>query len=225
MGTNHMKNKIIKILIADDHKILIDGLVSSLDTAIFEVVSTVREPENILSSYIETKPDVLISDMKFNDKEMTGLDVISEVIELDSEAKIIIFSQYDSIELIRSAYSLGAKAFVTKSMDIDLIDVVKEVSTGSIYFEPSISNRLAKYAIQGAASPREVLDERELLVLCLLAKGSTQKEIAKEMKLSVRTVNTIHSAIREKLSIERPSHLTLLAVQYNLIQIDSLSQF
>ncbi|MBX2807669.1 MAG: response regulator transcription factor [Cellvibrionaceae bacterium] len=220
-----MNNKAIKILVADDHKILMDGLVSALAGAAFEVVAMVRNPEEVLPAYMESAPDVVISDMKFNDREMTGLDVIEQITDRDSHAKIIIFSQYDSIELIRSAYALGAKAFVTKSMDIDLNNVIQEVYSGSVFFEPSVSERLAKYAIQGTASPRDVLNDRELSILCLLAKGCTQKEIAEQMHLSLRTVNSVHAAIREKLQIERPSHLTLLAVQYNLIQVDSLTQF
>lgn len=224
-GYKQMKNKAIKILVADDHKVLIDGLVSSLAGSTFEVVAIARNPEDVLSAYVESKPDVVISDMKFNDREMTGLDITEQIIEMDNNAKIIIFSQYDSIELIKSAYSLGAKAFITKSMDIDLNYVIQEVYSGSIFFEPSVSDRLAKYAIQGTASPREVLNERELTILCLLAKGCTQKEISEEINISLRTVNTVHASIREKLNIERPSHLTLLAVQYNLIQVDSLTQF
>ena len=215
--------KTIRLLIADDHKYLIDGVRLSLDDAGFEVVAQTMSVHDILPLYKEHKPDAVLVDIMFN-QDKTGLDVLADVLNIDPEAKIIVFSQYDQDELIQKAYVLGAKAFLTKSVKVDtLIEAVRCATKGEVYFTDDIAQRLAALATRsssGAPSPREVLTAKELDIFCLLAKGLTELEVANELGFHQRTITSNKATIKEKLGISRPAEFTIAALKDKLISLD-----
>lgn len=213
----------IRLLIADDHKYLIDGVQLSLDESRFEVVAHTLNVHEVVPLYREHRPDVLLVDVMFN-QEKTGLDILSEILEEDAEAKVVVFSQYDQDELIQKAYVLGAKAFLTKSAKVEvLIQAIERATNGDVFFTDDIAQRLAALATRSRSStpsPKETLTPRELDIFCLLAKGLTEIEIANELGFHQRTITSNKASIKEKLKISRPAEFTIAALKDKLITLD-----
>ncbi len=213
----------IRLLIADDHKYLIDGVMLSLEDTDIQVVSHTMNVHEIVALNHELQPDVLLIDIMFG-QDKTGLDIVEEVLSKDPNTRIIIFSQYDQDELIQKSYSMGVQAFLTKSTKLDvLIEAITAASRGEVFFTDDIAHRLASLVARPQSSPplpQDVLTQKELNVFCLLAKGLTEQEIAKELGFHHRTITSNKASIKEKLRISRPAEFTIAALKGQLITLD-----
>ena len=208
----------IRVLLADDHPIVMTGFAMSLANHGMEVLGQARTPQEAVSQYLALRPDVLILDIRFGD-ELTGLDAARQVLAQDAKAKIIFLSQFDQDSLIKETYRLGARAFVTKDCDpADLALAVVRAHASELYFPPHIAERLANLSVRGDTSPQSVLDERGLQIFKLMAEGLTNVEIAEQLDLSSKTISNISQEIKEKLGVHRPAYITRLAVKYGLIE-------
>lgn len=217
--------KDIRLLLADDHKYLLDGVRLSLDISGFDIVAHTMDIHQVVPLYQEHKPDVLLLDIMFN-QDKTGLDVLTDIQQIDSDARVVIFSQYDQDEMIQKAYSSGAMAFLTKSTRIDtLVQAIESASKGEVYFTNEIAQRLAALTTRSnqnaIRSPKKLLTPRELEIFCLLAKGLTELETAKELGFHQRTITANKATIKEKLGISRPAEFTIAALKDELISINS----
>lgn len=208
----------IRVLLADDHPIVMTGFALSLEGEGMEVVGQVRTPQAAIQSYIVLQPDVVVLDIRFG-AELTGLDAAKSILEQFSRANIIFLSQFDQDALIKETYRLGGRAFVTKDCDpADLAIAVQKAHVGELYFMPSIAERLANLSVRGDTSPQSLLDQRELAIFTMMAEGLTNVEIAEKLDLSPKTISNVSQAVKERLGIHRPALMTKLAVKYGLIQ-------
>lgn len=209
----------IKVLLADDHPLIMAGFETVLDGYGVKVVGKTTTPEEALTLFEEKKPDVLVLDIRFGEK-MTGLDVAKEILKKFPNANIIFLSQYDQDSLIREAYRLGARAFLTKGCTgDDLANAIKQAQQGEKFFLPEVAERLANIAIQGDISLRSKLDEREFAVFEYMAQGLTNNEIAEKMNLSPKTISNTSQTVKEKLGVHRPADITRLALKHGLIDL------
>lgn len=207
------------VLLADDHHIVRTGIATALEKCGLVVAGQAKTPEEVVPLYLETKPDVVLLDMRFGDK-MTGFDVAADLFKADPDVRIVFCSQFDQQTLIKRCYDLGALAFVNKDCEErELSDAVQHAREGHLYFQPEIANRMAKAQIQGDRTPFSVLSERDLEIARLIATGRTLAEIAEHMKLSMKTVATASIAIKEKLNVTRSAELTMLALRHNIIDL------
>jgi DNA-binding NarL/FixJ family response regulator len=212
------QNKTIRVLLADDHPIVMTGFAMSLAAEGMEVVGQAKTPQEALEQFAALRPDVVVLDIRFG-AEMTGLDAAKHILENQPEAQIVFLSQFDQDALIKETYRLGAKAFVTKDCDpADLAVAVQRASQGQLYFMPQIAERLANLSVRGDASPQTLLDERSLEIFKLMAEGLTNVEIAEKLDLSQKTISNISQAVKEKLGIHRPAMITKLAMKHGLIE-------
>jgi two-component system, NarL family, invasion response regulator UvrY len=208
----------IRVLVADDHPPIIEGVRAALARFGMEVVGDAETAAAVVPKYREMRPDVLVLDVRFGPGP-SGLDVARDLLEVDPEARIVFYSQFDQTEVIRDAYRLGGAAFVTKNVKADVLaEAIKEAAAGKTYFVPAIAERLALFGVRGDLSPRSQLDDRETEIFLHLANGLTNNEIAERMKLSSKTIGMIGQAIREKLGAQRAADLTRLAVRYGMIE-------
>lgn len=208
----------VKVLLADDHPLLLAGFTAALAELSIEVVAQTRTPEEAAASYGLLRPDVMVIDIRFGD-QLTGFDAARDVLARFPEAKIVFLSQFDQDSLIKEAYRLGGLAFVSKGADPQqLAAAIKHAAIGESYFPPQIAERLAHLAIAGDASPQTRLDAREVEVFKLMAQGYTNTEIASELDLSPKTISNTSQAIKEKLGVHRPADITRLAVRHGLIE-------
>jgi two-component system invasion response regulator UvrY len=208
----------IKVLVADDHPVIADGLTVALRPFGVEVIGHVGSAAEVMARYRETRPDVLVLDLRFGPGP-TGLDVARQLLETHPQARIVFYSQFDEDEIIREAYRLGASAFVTKNTTPDaLAQAIKAAHAGRTHFMPNIAERMAMLGVRGDDSPRSKLDEREIEVFTQLAQGLTNNEIAERMGLSTKTISTISQAIKEKLGVHRAAEITRLAMKHGMIE-------
>jgi len=210
--------KPIRVLIADDHPLIIEGLTLSLRTRVIDVACHASSPEDVIPRYRECKPDVVVMDVGFGSTS-TGLDAARELIRFDPDARIVFYTQYDQDEIVREAYRLGCRGFVPKVQPTDLLaDVIGQVQQGKIHFLPEIAERLALLGVRGGDdSPRAKLDDRELEVFKRLAQGQTIEEIAGEFSLSRKTISLVVQAVKDKLGVQRSADMTKLAIRHHII--------
>lgn len=207
----------IRVLLADDHPIVMTGFAMSLGSLGINVLGQARTPQEALEQYAALKPDVVILDIRFG-ADLTGLDAARDILAQFADAKIIFLSQFDQDALIKEAYRLGAMAFVTKDCDpADLATAVQRAHQGELYFLPQIAERLANLSVRGDESPQSLLNERDLEIFKLMAEGLTNAEIAERLDLSLKTISNVSQAIKEKLGVHRPAYITKLAVKHGLI--------
>lgn len=212
--------KAIRVLIADDHPLILEGLAASLEQAGITIAGRETNVDQIIPSHRKLEPDVLVLDIRFG-AETSGLDVARELLRETAQAKIVFYSQYDQLELVREAYKLGGLGFVTKQFEADvLIEAIQVAVRGEAHFMPQMLRKLAVDSVQGDHSPQALLDQRELQVFKLIAHGRTVAQVASKMDLSSRTINVITQAIKQKLHVQKPVEMTRLAIKHGLLPTD-----
>jgi DNA-binding NarL/FixJ family response regulator len=210
--------KKIRVMLADDHPIVMTGFAMSLTGQGLDVVAQARTPEEALEQHKRLAPDVIVLDIRFGD-QLTGLDVAKQILAQAPSAAIVFLSQFDQDSLIKETYRLGGRAFLTKDCDpADLAAAVRRAHEGELYFLPHIAERLANLSVRGDASPQSQLDERALEIFTLMAEGLTNAEIAEKLDVSTKTISNISQAVKEKLGVHRPAYITRLAVKHGLIE-------
>jgi len=212
------EQKPIRVMLADDHPIVMTGFAMSLAAAGMDVVGQAKTPDEAAAMYAALTPDVLVLDIRFG-TELTGLDAAQQILKADPRARIVFLSQFDQDSLIKETYRIGAHAFVTKDCDpADLATAVRHAHEGKLYFLPQIAARLASLAVRGDVSPQSQLDQRELEIFKLMAEGLTNAEIAERLNLSTKTISNSSQSVKEKLGVHRQAYITKLAVKHGLIE-------
>ena len=210
-----------KMLIADDHPAIVDGVTMSLEHEGIKRVGVAHEPSEVVPEYLRCKPDVVVLDVAFGSNARAGLTILTDLFKVDKGARVVIYSQYDQDELIAEAYRLGVHSFVPKHQESSVLaDAIRAVSVGDgqSHYLPEIATRLAKLYARGTNSPKTKLDARELQVFTMLAQGLMNQEIADQIGLSTKTVGLIRKSVETKLDVTREAELTLLAVKHRIIE-------
>ncbi len=208
----------IRVLLADDHPIVMTGFAMSLSGLGMDVVGQAKTPDEAAAMYAELQPDVLVLDIRFG-TELTGLDAARGILAQFPAARIVFLSQFDQDSLIKETYRIGARAFVTKDCDpADLATAVRHAHADKLYFLPQIAERLANLSVRGDVSPQSQLDARGLEIFKLMAEGLTNAEISEKLNLSAKTISNISQAVKEKLGVHRQAYITRLAVKHGLIE-------
>ncbi|WP_044875390.1 response regulator transcription factor [Pseudomonas sp. LFM046] len=206
--------KPIRIALIDDHVLVRDG-VKSLLSALphFEVVAQAESGAEALELVASTELDLLLVDIGL--KDMNGLELTRELCSLYPGIKILILSMYDNQEYVRTSINAGAFGYVLKNApSTELIAAIEAIVAGGSFYSPEIARKLATNV-----RDENELTPRELQVLSMLAKGLNNKEVARELDISVRTVETYRLSIRRKLSIDTPAALVKYALEHGLISI------
>lgn len=214
----------IKLMVADDHTILVEGIRHTLVDSGIELVGHTLEATQIVPLYQELKPDVLLCDIMFG-QEVHGLNVLVDLLKVEPEAKVIMFSQYQDDKFIINTYEFGAKAFLVKSVsERELVNVIQRVNAGDIYFDKDIAVKMVEYSYkQTGQKSKDILsslNQREIDVLRHLANGLTEIEVANMLNIAPRTVANVKQALKTKLNISKQSDITKFALRHNLISLD-----
>jgi two-component system invasion response regulator UvrY len=208
----------IKVLLADDHPVVMGGFAMALAGFGIDVVGQARTPAEAVEAYHALAPDVAILDMRFGE-QMTGMDVARQILATAPQARIVFLTQFDQDALVKEAYRIGARALVTKDCDpAELVSAVQRAARGELYFMPAIAERLASLSVLGEQSPQALLDERSLEIFKLMAEGLTNAEIAEKLGVSSKTISNSSQAIKDKLGVERAADITRLAVRHGVLQ-------
>lgn len=211
----------IKLLIVDDHTVVRDGLTAVLGRqGDFTVVGEATNGLEAVERARELKPDVILMDLRM--PELDGVEAMRRIRAEDPNARFIILTTYDSDEYIFEAIEAGAKGYLLKDASREeLFEAVRAVHRGESLIQPGVAARvLDRFAeLSRQASNIEVLSEREVEVLRLMARGAANKEIAASLSISESTVKTHVANIFQKLEVNDRTEAVTQALQRGIIKL------
>jgi DNA-binding NarL/FixJ family response regulator len=210
----------IRIVVADDHPVVRDGLVAILSTQTdFDVVGETGTGEETVRRIGELAPDVLLLDLEM--PEMDGVQVLQRLREQGARTRVIVFTAFDTDERILAAVRAGAQGYLLKGAPREQIfEAVRVVHAGSSLLQPIVASRLLRQVSERHAEtpPLPALTPRELDVLRLLMRGLQNKEIAGELVVTERTVKFHVSSILLKLGAGNRTEAVAIATRHGLVQ-------
>ncbi len=214
----------IRILLADDHALMRRGIRDLLmSESEFEIIGEAGDGREAVRLAEQLRPEVMIMDLAM--PELNGLDAIRQIRKDAPEIELLVFSMHDSEELIREVFAAGARGYVLKSdVALYLIEAVKSLARHKPFFTPRISeailNSLVSTATPGQAEPARPgpLSAREREILQLLAENKSNKDIAKALGISVRTVETHRRSVMQKLDANSIVELVHYAIRNGIVQ-------
>jgi DNA-binding NarL/FixJ family response regulator len=211
----------IRILIADDHGVVAEGLKHLVEAeADMEVVAVVGDGREAVQQARDATPDVVLMDLSM--PELNGADATRAILQRDPKCRVIVLSMYAQREYVRRALKAGAAGYVVKrSAAKEVVEAIRAVHAGQRYLSPRVADVvLEDYTDDKADDPLARLSAREREVLQLLAEGRTGAEIATRLSLSQKTVETYRARLVEKLGIRDLAGLVRFAIQRGLVSLD-----
>jgi len=218
MGDPATAARTIRIVLADDHAVVRRGLELLLDIEDdFEVVASVGDVDAAIRTTRGYKPDVLVLDL--NMPGGSSLDAIPQILEASPNTQIAVLTMQNEPAFARQALSTGAIAYVLKeAADDELVQAVRRAAAGETYLNPQLGARMAAEPPQPAGPPDD-LSEREVEVLRMIALGHTNAEIAEQLYLSIRTVESHRAHIQQKLRRSSRADLVRYALDHGLVEL------
>ena len=203
----------IKLVIVDDHPLVLDGLISRLNRSQeIQIIGQASNGKEALEVVERLNPDVVLMDI--NMPEMNGIEAAEIFKEKFPEIKLLVLSMHDDHEYVITLTQAGAKGYILKSASADeMLMAIKAIFMGGVYYSPEIANILVN---KDSNSHDDALSSREQMVLALLARGLSNKDMARKLDISVRTVETHRRNIKNKLNISTTSGLVRYAIDNGL---------
>jgi DNA-binding NarL/FixJ family response regulator len=215
----------IKVLIADDHAIVREGIrmILGLQSDI-EVVGEAANGIEAIEKCLHLMPDVVLMDIAM--PGLGGLEATVEILKTRPQSKIVVLTQYDNTEYIYRFLKAGAAGYVLKkAVGSDLVAAIRAVHAGKAFIDPLVADKVIKGFLDKPETAAgevlyEKLSDREKQVLKLVAEGRSMQQIADDLSLSIKTVMTHRTNIMEKLAIHNRTELIKYAIRTGLVQAD-----
>jgi len=206
----------VKILLADDHTIVRQGLkliLSAHDD--LEVVGEAANGREAVELAGKLRPDVVLMDVQM--PELNGIEATKQMVAANPRVRILVLSMHKEAVYVREILRAGARGYILKdAIDTELLNAVRSVANGDGYLSPAVAGALNDKA-KDSGSPVDLLSGREREVLLLIAEGKTNKEIATRLNLSVYTVDSHRGKIMEKLNLHSAGELVRFAMKQGLV--------
>jgi DNA-binding NarL/FixJ family response regulator len=208
----------IRVMIADDHQLVRDGLKQLLLAAPgIEVVAEAADGHQALEAARSSGPDLALLDMSMPGP--SGIDLVKRLKAACPAVRILVLSMHGERQYAARALKAGASGYLTKdSASEQLVTAIRKVAAGGVYLTDAAAESLLQNVVATDAAPHERLSDREFEVLRLLAAGRSPTEIADQLHLSVKTVSTHKTHILEKLGLDNAADLVRYAIQHGLVQ-------
>jgi DNA-binding NarL/FixJ family response regulator len=207
-----------RLLLADDHKIVLEGLRGILEPE-FEIVGAVEDGCALVAEAERLSPDVVVADISM--PGLNGMDAARQIKKMDEQIKIVFLTMHSDVSYAAGAFDAGASGFVLKhSAPQELITAIREAMQGRTYVTPMIAGELIGSYKNGnlrAAGSSSALSPRQREVLQLLAGGKSTKEIGALLNISTRTAEFHKYRMMEQLKIKTSAELVQYAVKHGLI--------
>ncbi|MCX8010818.1 MAG: response regulator transcription factor [Ignavibacteria bacterium] len=207
----------IKLLIADDHTVVREGIIRIIEQATdLKVVAEAKDGFEVLEKARNNKVDVVILDMTMPGK--SGLDIIKTLKTEHPKIKILVLSMHPEDQYELRVLKAGASAYLTKRTNPnELINVIRKVANGRKHISQQLAEKLAEDLDKKIEHlPHELLSDREFQIMCSLAVGKRIKEIAEELSLSAKTVSTYRERILQKMNLSSNAEITKYYLKHNL---------
>ena len=209
----------ISILLVDDHPVVRQGYRRVLEhQSDFHVVAEADNAASAYSAFKQHSPDIVVLDISM--PGASGLEAIRNIRLRNSRARILVFSMHSEALLVKAAFDAGASGYVTKSNEpAVLIRAVRSVARGERAMSDDVAHLLAAESLAPSRSALDHLGEREVEILRQFAAGSTAKQIASNLNLSVKTVQNYHYLIKAKTGMRTDAQLVRLAAECGLTDL------
>jgi len=222
-----LKDNMIKILLVDDHRLVREGFAQMLELEEeFIVIGQAANAKEALKKALELKPDIILMDIKL--PGVNGIEATRMIKKELLDTEIIILSMYDEEEYVREAVRAGATGYVLKDISQeDLIRTIRVVFSGGSYIQPSLARKVLQDLASGGKARRHTsarsstvreLSDREIEVLQLVADGKSNKEVAKELTISEKTVKAHLRSIFRKLEVGDRAQAVATAMRRGLVE-------
>lgn len=204
----------IRVILADDHEVVRFGLRSLLESLEgVEVVAEASEGGELVQLADSLQPDLVFTDISM--PGVSGIEAIQQISKLQPKVRCVVVSMADTADVVKRAAASGAAGYLMKNASLqEMRTAVDAVMSKGSYFSPEVAGLLLKPSTPG---PADLLTERQVEILKLLAQGLSTKEIAYELKLSPKTVDVHRAHIMERLEITDVANLTRYAIRHGLV--------
>lgn len=214
--------EVIRVALCDDHAVVRSGLRRILDDeSDITVVGEAGNAQDAVALASTEQPDVFVMDLGL--PGTSGIDATRQVRAASGETSVLVLTVHDDVAYLRRAFDAGATGYLVKdAADVELVMAVRHVAAGDNYVHPSLGAALLDPEVVTArpAGPGGKLSEREVDVLGLVALGYTNVDIAEELYVSVRTVETHRAHLQQKLGVKSRAELVRIAREHGLITDD-----
>jgi two-component system response regulator NreC len=216
-------DKMIKVVLADDHMIIRDGLRALLERQPdMEVVAEADNGRTALKHVKELSPDVVIMDIGM--RELNGIDATRQIVKISPGVKVLALSMYSDKRFIKGMLKAGASGYMLKDSAFkELIDAIRVIVDNKTYISPSIAsivmNDYLRNSPEKDGSTRSLLTSRELEVLQLLAEGKSAKQIALSLDLSIKTIESHRNRVMQKIDVSNIADLTKYALREGITSL------
>jgi two-component system invasion response regulator UvrY len=208
----------IEILVADDHTIVRQGLREILDKEPdLHVKDEAANGSEVLEKISRQHFDVIILDITMPGR--SGIEILKEIKSRRKNSAVLILSMYSEEEYAIRAFKSGAAGYLSKKYAIsELIEAIRKVAAGGKYISENVAHELAfRIDRYSQKAPHEILSDREFEVLCLIGSGKSVSEIARELSLSISSVSTYRSHIKEKMKLKNNMEMIHYVIKNDLI--------
>jgi len=215
--------KRIRVLLADDHKIVLDGLRSLLEPE-FELAGTVEDGRALVSAVQDLHPDVIVVDISM--PLLNGIEAVRQIKKLDKQVKVVFLTMHPDVTYAIRAFEAGASGYVLKhAASSELLTAIHEAIKGRTYVTPMIAGELVQ-AYKGGnyrqAEEAQQLTQRQREIIQLLVEGNSAKEVANLLNISPRTVEFHKYNMMSKLKLKSVSALIQYAIKHGFTAIEGL---
>jgi two-component system, NarL family, response regulator NreC len=207
-----------RVLLADDHQIVREGLRGLLEKAGHEVVAEAADGREVLRLARTLSPDIAVLDMSM--PLLNGLDAAYEIQRIAPNVKTILLTMYNDKTYVLRALREGVRGYVLKSQaSVDLIHAIKEIMRGDVYISPGVAATVVDAYLGKIDVEADPLTPRERQILQLVAEGKTTKEIAALLSVSFKTAESHRNRIMKKLNIHNVTGLVHYAIRSGLMRL------
>ena len=207
----------LRIIIAEDHTIVLEGLRALLEKEGFDIVGEAQDGRLAVELAKRLKPDIAILDIAM--PALNGIDAAREILKASPDTRTILLTIHDDNQYVVEALRAGVSGYLLKTRAAsDLIQAIKEVSRGALYISPGLSRDVVKSFLEHKDFKADPLTPREREVLQLIAEGKTTKEVGVILGISGKTAESHRTRIMEKLDIHETATLVRYAIRQGVIQ-------
>lgn len=218
-----MSSESLKILVADDHKLFRHGIIKMLsECPEITIVGEAENGEELFMKYFQLKPDISLVDISM--PVLSGIEAVKKILNEDPSAKMLFLSMYDNEEYVYSCLVSGGYGMVNKNiMEEELISAIKKIHAGERYFGKDFTYEKLNYLInkfesvhkKAGTKTKSFLSRREVEILKFISEGYTSQEIADNLGIGLRTVETHRSHLMQKLQLTSLSELIRYAIEFS----------